>query len=161
MKILLAIFEQQKLEAQEDDHWKRLLSTLPGGAALVSGLSSNTGHAVLPPVTYLIPDTSHDQAAADLLREQQISVPAFNNDTQTFLFTCYSSLATVYDPYPTLYTIVVTTDGSAACDCQDFGSRGGACKHLRATFLWLNHRRHLDPKTLSINMLCSKSKARA
>lgn len=160
-KILPAIFDQRKLEAQEDDRWKRLLLTLPGGAALVSGLSSNAGRAVLPPVAYLIADVAREQAAADLLRENQISVPSFDNDTQSFLFTCYSAYATVYDPCPTLYTIGIATDGSGACNCPDFASRGGACKHLRAALLWLDNRRQTDPRTPLINMPSSESEARA
>ncbi|EIM87717.1 uncharacterized protein STEHIDRAFT_156664 [Stereum hirsutum FP-91666 SS1] len=159
-KILPAIFEQQTLEVQEEDRWRRILLTLPGGTALVGGLSSNAGRAVLPPIAYFVQDTARDQAAAELLQENQISVPAFDFRTQSFLFTCYSSYTTVYDPHPTLYNIAVSTDGSACCDCADFTQQGGACKHLRAALLWLDKRRSEDPRMPSVTLPCSEDEAR-
>lgn len=160
-KILPAIFEQRSLELQEDDRWRRLLLTLPGGATLVGELSSTTGQAKLPPVAYLVPNESRDQAAAQLLQENQMSVPSIDPRTRNFLFSCYSSLATVYDPNPTLYNIAIATEGNAGCDCLDFTQRGGACKHIRAALIWIETRRQEDPRMPLISLPSSEQEARS
>ncbi|KAJ7748264.1 hypothetical protein DFH07DRAFT_1036583 [Mycena maculata] len=57
------------------------------------------------------------------------------------VFTCYSSEALEIEIDPVQYTISLTFDGVATCTCRDFEQNGGACKHLCAALLLLDHLR--------------------
>lgn len=129
-KILPAIFEQRTLEREEDARWDHLLLSLPGGAALVKGLRDKSRQAFLHPVAYLSVDETRQQSAVDLLQHDQISQPTYEEHTRTFLFSCYSAYATIYDLHPSLYSITLSLDGFASCSCPDFARIGGACKLL-------------------------------
>ena len=71
------------------------------------------------------------------MEARQISVPTFDDQTRTFEFECFSSLATDADVAPLQYTLSIGIDGSAVCSCPDFRNRGIASKHLRAALVQL------------------------
>ncbi|KAI1782886.1 hypothetical protein LXA43DRAFT_1103300 [Ganoderma leucocontextum] len=106
----------------------------------VSNRSHRKGrlHPHEPQYAILTADSGRDDAATALLDAHQVSVPTFDDQTRTFEFECFSSLATLTDVAPRQYALSIGTDGSAACSCPDFLNRSHACKHLRAALTLLN-----------------------
>lgn len=96
IEILPSIFEQCRLEMEEGNHIKEWIISFPGGQQLWE--KRQTRHTVLPPVVYLSPDTTRDTSAAQLLKNNQISVPTLSGEC--LQFTCYSSFATELDDSP-------------------------------------------------------------
>lgn len=135
--MLPSIFEQRAMSAAEHGRYKEWVLALPGGDQLWK--EREAGRRVLAPVAYLVPDASRDAAAQEILSHIQLSAPT--PDAEGFLFTCYSTLATQHDKTPKLYSIKLAYVGIASCNCADFIQRGGACKHLRAALLSLQHLR--------------------
>lgn len=138
-KIFPSIFEQRTAERHDANIWEAQMQSLPGGEALLkSKHESKTGSAA-PTVAYLYPNEKRDLAAAELISNKQINIPAVDANGLTFM--CHSSLALDFEKAPETYTIVLGLDGSANCTCLDFLKRGGACKHIRAALLRLDNLR--------------------
>ncbi|KAI1784035.1 hypothetical protein LXA43DRAFT_1125771 [Ganoderma leucocontextum] len=81
--------------------------------------------------------TQGERQLAWSLEARQISVPTFDDQTRTFEFECFSSLAMDADVAPLQYKLSIGVDGSAACSCPDVQNRGVVCKHLRAALVQL------------------------
>jgi len=136
MKILPAIFEQRAAERIDTSIWEAQMCSIPGGATLLKAtLASGSGPAV-PTIAYQVPDENRDLAAAEMLANNQIEIPSLSETGLTFV--CHSSLALAFENNPTSYTVTLGFDGSATCECLDFVTRGGACKHIRGAVLRLN-----------------------
>ena len=151
-KITPAIFAQRRAQAEEALILQERWSRLPGGSCIIARRRTRaetrkhrnsgqnlTGSSTLPPVFYCEPDQARDSAAADILSNKQISTPEFLPERNIYLFTCFSSQALASDSSPTVYAIEIHLLGTGSCSCPDFTSRGGACKHLRAALLQLQH----------------------
>ncbi|KAJ7094304.1 hypothetical protein C8R44DRAFT_749496 [Mycena epipterygia] len=110
---------------------------LPDGENLLKNQSS--GRQIIPKIAYLSPDLDRTQRAQELLAAGQIGVPAFVPETNTFIFTCYSSQALEIERVSIQYTISVGMDGVVTCTCPDFENHGGACKHIRGALFLLDH----------------------
>ncbi|KAJ7576841.1 hypothetical protein C8J56DRAFT_1114156 [Mycena floridula] len=137
--MLPSIFEQRRMERGEKERRRAWILSLPGGNALWQ--QQQTGKTVFGPVAYLVADAERDRAARDLLEFRQIGSPSFSDDGTLFTFSCYSSHATVLNENPLIYAIRIHLNGLASCTCPDFQHRGGACKHIRAALLYLDHLR--------------------
>lgn len=160
-KITPAIFSQRRAEAEElhilEERWRRL----PGGQEIVEkkrtqarllrerGRKQNDSVGT-PALFYLMSDKARDEAAADILAQKQISSPEFIPNESSYLFTCYSTQALEVNDLPTVYGIELRLSGKATCNCLDFMNRGGACKHLRAALLQLDHLRKTRLPTLPL-----------
>ncbi|KAI0090066.1 hypothetical protein BDY19DRAFT_1035947 [Irpex rosettiformis] len=132
---LPSIFQQRMVEDLEIRRQETLLKTLPGGEAIVDGRKRISDAPIsLPPIAYWDEDDLRDHAAAELVTNNQISTPVASDSSDMFTFTCYSSLTTVQDQNPTLYTIAIGKE-TTTCSCPDFRRRGGACKHIRAAIV--------------------------
>ncbi|KAI1781826.1 hypothetical protein LXA43DRAFT_977888 [Ganoderma leucocontextum] len=170
INVLPSIFEARKLEQAEDLRWQSKLGRLPGGTALVqqknernSSLHSHRkGRLAVarPRYALLTVDPGRDAAATELVEARQISVPTFDDQTRTFEFECFSSLATDTDVAPLLYKLSIGVDGSAACSCPDFSSREIACKHLRAALTQLAALRSQGIYVPDINLPATYEEAR-
>jgi len=138
-KLLPALFEKRAMEAQEYAIWNEQLKGLPGGEALLEAKYTTHAKPVKHNVVaYLEIDAICDQAAKQLLDDSQISTPEMSNDKNGLNFKCYSSLAMSSERDPITYDIFLGFSGTASCTCIDFGSCGGACKHMRAALLKLD-----------------------
>ncbi|TFK78557.1 hypothetical protein K466DRAFT_507120 [Polyporus arcularius HHB13444] len=156
--VLPSIFEARALEQVDEQQLLEKIKALPGGAALVRqhaamqerlaqdgrqaphGGHSDVSRGVC--AAYLAPDVNRDQAAQDLLEHNQISAPVYQDHTRTFVFECFSSMATIADLSPVVYLVRLGLDRTASCTCLDFKHRGGACKHMRAALLRLEELRN-------------------
>ncbi|KAI0764479.1 hypothetical protein BC629DRAFT_1737852 [Irpex lacteus] len=87
------------------------------------------------PLAYWTDDEARNTGAANLIANKQIGIPDFNLESGTYTFACYSSLTVERDSNPTVYSITFSPADGVACTCQDFGHRGGACKHIRAALV--------------------------
>nr|VWO97430.1 Linoleate diol synthase [Ganoderma boninense] len=139
--ILPAIFEARRLDSDEDARIATQIRSLPGGAELLRTRTTSQQQADQRLYAYLCPDPERDAAAQALLEHNQISVPTYHEQSRTFDFDCFSSLATVHDAVPVMYALSLGLNGAATCTCPDLQNRGGACKHLRAALLRLEHLR--------------------
>ena len=117
-KVIPAIFDQQRLDAQEDHRWNERIQTLPGGTALIEPISARASRG--PPLAYLLVDEQRDRMAQDLLYRQRLSIPV--QYPTGVMLNCYSSQATTYEQNPTVYQVWLGFDGIASCTCQDFQS---------------------------------------
>ncbi|KAK1230031.1 hypothetical protein PQX77_006888, partial [Marasmius sp. AFHP31] len=79
--------------------------------------------------------TQRDEAAEVLLREGQISSVTIDPTGSWLTFTCHSSTAVSTDVLPLTYSLSLSFDGRGYCNCPDWKSHGGACKHIRAALL--------------------------
>ncbi|TDL28464.1 hypothetical protein BD410DRAFT_695097, partial [Rickenella mellea] len=132
-KVLPSIFDQRAMDRAENLRWEMRIRALRGGEALLS--ARNKPAIVLPSVAYLKADPTRHEAAISILNNKQISAPDWVEKKNKLIFTCYSSVAVAADTDPTIYNLWLGFDGMAHCECQDFGQRGGACKHIRAAVL--------------------------
>jgi len=83
-------------------------------------------------IAYYTPDTSRDEAAERICKEKKIIHIEYNH-TSLYLHVL-SDKSTQFEPK--VYIIQLLP--KIKCQCMDFLSRGGACKHLRASVLWIN-----------------------
>ncbi|KAI1783380.1 hypothetical protein LXA43DRAFT_977164 [Ganoderma leucocontextum] len=161
--ILPSIFEARKLDADEEARIAAQIRSLPGGAQLLTQtvVETTAKPQAHHPYAFLSPDPERDAAAQALLERNQISVPTYHEQSRTFEFDCFSSLATAHDTSPVMYTLSLGLDTSATCSCPDFQNRGGACKHLRAALLRLEHLRSEGISIPAISLPHSEDNARA
>ncbi|KAI1781670.1 hypothetical protein LXA43DRAFT_977973 [Ganoderma leucocontextum] len=161
--ILPSIFEARKLDADEEARIAAQIRSLPGGAQLLTqtAVETTAKPQARRPYAFLSPDPERDAAAQALLERNQISVPTYHEQSRTFEFDCFSSLATAHDTSPVMYTLSLGLDTSATCSCPDFQNRGGACKHLRAALLRLEHLRSEGISIPAISLPHSEDDARA
>ena len=136
MKILPAIFEQWAAKQIDTSIWEAQMCSIPGGATLLKAISVSGSGPAIPTITYQVPDENRDLAAAEILANNQIEILSFSETGFTFL--CHSSLALAFENNPILYTVMLGFDGSATCECLDFITRGGVCKHICVAVLHLN-----------------------
>lgn len=155
-----AIFEQRSLAKEEDARWRKQLTSLPGGTALIRRMDSKPS-TKLPPIAFLCPDNSRDASASALIEHNQISrIPTPDAESRTFAFNCYSSYATATDPNPSMYTVTLACEGHrSTCGCPDFNKNGGACKHMRAALLQLDILRKTVPTAPYIHLPTSEAEA--
>ncbi|EPQ52484.1 hypothetical protein GLOTRDRAFT_95391 [Gloeophyllum trabeum ATCC 11539] len=161
-KVLPSIFHQRAFEEQDDACRESLIRRLPGGDKLLARRddAGSRNQLVLPPVAYHVPDEQRDLAAQELVTHSQIGAPSMVGDG--FVFECYSSLATELDTSPIKYKIFIGFSRTAECECKDFTHRGGACKHIRAALLYMNHLRMSSlPSLPVITLPTSAQEARA
>jgi hypothetical protein len=90
-----------------------------------------------------------------------MGAPTFIPDSNTLVFTCFSSEALEGELNPVQYTITICFDGVATCKCPDFERNGGACKHIRAALLLLEHLRSQGINLPHIPMPTSLTEAHA
>lgn len=126
---LPSVFRQHAIEDLERQRRETLLRTVPGGSAILNAKGKVS--TPLAPIAYWADDSLRDAGAAALVTNKQISAPNFDAQTNTYTFTCYSSLATDHDGRLVTYNIAIS-QGETTCSCPDFQRRGGACKHIRA-----------------------------
>ena len=86
------------------------------------------------PVCWWEADVSHDGAAPEILNSHRLSISR-GKDANTFVAWCAGNPK---DGSVTQYAIEISWSGFASCTCLDFLTRGGACKHLRATRLMID-----------------------
>ncbi|KAI0046733.1 hypothetical protein FA95DRAFT_1667971 [Auriscalpium vulgare] len=132
-KVLPAIYEQRTMENDERLRWESRIHDA-GGARLLNARSVDAMAVRATSIGYLIADDTRDRAAADILQNNQISVPELDANRR-LTFTCFSSLALSVETSPVTYIVGLELDGTIDCTCADFLNRGGACKHLRAAIL--------------------------
>lgn len=90
-------------------------------------------------LAYYIPDANRDKAAKRICKERKITHIEFNGES-LYLW-IISDNSTNFESK--IYIIQLLPD--IKCQCMDFLSRGGACKHLRASILWINWLRSQPP----------------
>lgn len=90
-------------------------------------------------LAYYIPDANRDKAAKRICEEKKITHIEFNGES-LYLW-IISDNSTNFESK--IYIIQLLPD--IKCQCMDFLSRGGACKHLRASILWINWLRSQPP----------------
>jgi len=90
-------------------------------------------------LAYYIPNANRDKAAEKICEERKITHIEFNGES-LYLW-IISDRSTYFEPK--IYIIQLLPD--IKCQCMDFLSRGGACKHLRASILWINWLRSQPP----------------
>lgn len=83
-------------------------------------------------IAYYTPDTKRDEAAKRICSEKKI-VHIEYNYSSLYLHVLSDKL-TQFEPK--IYIVQLLP--KIQCQCMDFLSRGGACKHLRASVLWIN-----------------------
>jgi hypothetical protein len=156
--ILPSIFEQRKLEKAEQNRIDELIRAVPGGSEVLVSRSAKfpaTLHC------YLHIDESRDAAAEQLIKNNQVGAPTFNAGENGLRLQCYSALAFENDPMPQIYSIWLGFDGMAHCDCLDFTSRGGACKHIRGSLIRIQNIRSTGVPIPDIPLPTSEIEARA
>jgi len=158
-KILPTIFEQRAAERNDTRIWEAQMRTIPGGASLLKDMLASGSAPAVPTIAYLVPDESRDQAAAEILGNNQIEIPSFTDTGLTFV--CHSSLALAFENNPVSYMITLGFDGSATCECLDFVKKGGACKHIRAAVLRLDNLREHGLNLPAIRLPSSAEDAQA
>ena len=84
---------QREVEDREVRRREALIKRLPGGFALLTTQACNQSSVSLAPVVYWSPDDGHNNAAAVLIENKQISAPSYDMAKEGYTFTCYSSLA--------------------------------------------------------------------
>ncbi|KAF9269396.1 hypothetical protein L218DRAFT_1072256 [Marasmius fiardii PR-910] len=122
-KMMSSIFQQREMIQEARNQRRQWILSLPGGAELLQSQRQNSSLAQLPPVAYLATDEPRTTAACTLLEHRQLKL----------------------DTVPKIYNIRLFLSGSASCTCADFSSRGGACKHLRAALMALDHYHQRPP----------------
>src|SRR5205814_2106380 len=90
-------------------------------------------------LAYYIPDPNRDEAAKRICMEKKIIQVEFNG--KNLYLWIVSDTSTHFGQKR--YIIQLLPD--IKCQCMDFLSRGGACKHLRASILWVNWLRLQPP----------------
>jgi len=135
-KIFPSIFEQRLAERNDTSIWESQMGSIPGGEALLKQKHSTLSAPINPTIAYLCPDESRDEAAAQLLGNNQIEIPSL--DALGLVFICHSSFALDFEKNPVSYNVRLGFDQSASCECLDFVKRGGACKHIHAALLRLS-----------------------
>ncbi|KAK7026686.1 hypothetical protein VNI00_015559 [Paramarasmius palmivorus] len=153
-KILPAIFYQRRLTREDTVWWDTIIEKLPGGKELVERRKQDKkkGTTPIPTVAYLTADTERDAAARRLLESHQISTPEIDSQGTSLTFRCYSSISVANEANPMMYTVWLAFDGRGSCTCQDWLSRGGACKHLRAALIKTDELRQLFPTLPCISL---------
>ncbi|KAJ7768826.1 hypothetical protein B0H16DRAFT_1780867 [Mycena metata] len=136
--ILPSIFKERRLLREQSLRLAAQIRRLPGGESLVR---SHASKPTTPRIAYLLGNDARQQRATDLVNLRQIGMPTFLLDGSGLSFTCYSSEALEVESQPLQYTITILFTGVATCNCTDFRKHGGACKHLRAALIILDHLR--------------------
>jgi len=121
------------------------MGSIPGGEALLKQKLAARSGPITPTFAYLCPNESRDEAAAQLLGNNRIDIPSL--DPSGLVFKCHSSLALDCEKNPVSYKVRLGLDQLASCECQDFTTRGGACKHIHAALLHLS-----DLKSHGLNL---------
>jgi hypothetical protein len=98
-------------------------------------------------LVYYTPDSKRDEAAKHICKEKKIIQIEFNGNT-LYLWVI-SDTSTHFEPK--IYIIQLLPN--ITCQCMDFLSRGCACKHLRASILWINWLRLQPPYPKYYNTL--------
>ncbi|KAI0699012.1 hypothetical protein BC835DRAFT_1405247 [Cytidiella melzeri] len=127
---LPSIFQQRAVEDMETHRRNTMLKQLPGGSAIMD-VHRRTS-VPFTPIAYWAVDEERDLGAVSLVTNNQISIPTLDDQSGTYTFMCYSSLAMEHDQNPVTYTISFSGGDTVTCSCPDFQRRGGACKHIRA-----------------------------
>ncbi|PKK57839.1 hypothetical protein RhiirC2_797318 [Rhizophagus irregularis] len=83
-------------------------------------------------LTYFIPDKLCEQKAKTIIQEKQIINVEYTKDS--LLLWIKSSESNQIGQK--IYTVILLPN--IYCQCLDFLSRGGACKHIRAAIIWIN-----------------------
>ena len=92
------------------------------------------------PVCWWEADIARDKAAQEILKSCRLAV-SWGSNKNTIVALCPRS-SPDHDFLPdNPYSIKITRTGLASCTCPDFLTRGGACKHLRATRLTIEGRK--------------------
>ena len=114
-------------------------------------------------IAYYTPDNKRDEAAKRICGEKKI-VHVEYNYSSLYLHVLSDKL-TQFEPK--IYIVQLLP--RIQCQCMDFLSRGGACKHLRASVIWINWLRlqssqlqyyqSLDHQSLPYILLPSKDDA--
>ena len=134
MKVLPSIFQHRTLIQEEDVCFAAQLCTIRGGEQLLKVQDKHIPMALIPLVYYL-PDEQCNNKAALLITHYQLSVPTLHSKGHGLTLTCNSSLATQHNHEIILYNVFIAFDGGADCNCKDFQSHGGACKHIHAALV--------------------------
>jgi hypothetical protein len=87
---------------------------------------------VFKQVAYFIPDKLHDQKAQVIIKEKKIINIEYSKDSLSLWIKSSGSNQIEQQIY------IVSLLPSIYCQCLDFLSRGGACKHIRAATIWIN-----------------------
>ncbi|KAH7337682.1 hypothetical protein B0J17DRAFT_629228 [Rhizoctonia solani] len=127
MKVAPSIFQQQKLEQEEQNMLQKALEGVPGLDVLI-GRSQVTNKPIKAPVTYLSPNTQCNNEVHLLLQQNQLSSPGIHK--KGIQLTCWSTQSTGQNGAPIGYNIWLGFNGIALCTCPDFQQWGGACKHM-------------------------------
>ena len=90
-------------------------------------------------LAFYTPDANRDKAAKRICEERKIYHVEFNGEN-LYLW-IISDSSTQFEPK----TYIIQLLPDIKCQCMDFLSRGGACKHLRASILWINWLRSQPP----------------
>jgi hypothetical protein len=98
-------------------------------------------------LAYYTPDSNRDEAANRICKEKKIIQVEFNGET-LYLW-IISDVSTQLQPK--IYIIQLLPN--VICQCMDFLSRGGACKHIRASIFWINWLRLQPPHPKYYNTL--------
>ncbi|KAJ7023953.1 hypothetical protein C8F04DRAFT_1047632 [Mycena alexandri] len=135
--ILPSIFKERKLYREQSLRLAAQIRQLPGGQSLLQTQTKLT----VPGVAYLVADDARHQRAVDLINLRQIGMPSYLPERRGVFFSCYSSEALEVELEPLRYRITILFTGVATCECTDFRKNGGACKHIRAALILLDHLR--------------------
>lgn len=137
--ILPNIYAQHRL-LNRFSSWKASrFHAAAGGAHIAPSPSKKKQVAVsLPPITWYEPDPIRDGLAKDFVTlGRVVSIPS--RRTFELWATCAATGVAMDDPNYLRYWMTIHPTGSASCTCLDWLKRGGACKHLRAFRILVEH----------------------
>lgn len=109
-----------------------------GGARLIPSSRKKALEPVFIAIAWFEPDPLRDGPASDLAKMGRI-VPIQNKRMYELWATCAATGADMRDTQYGRYWLTAHPSGAATCTCMDWMKRGGACKHLRAFRIVIEH----------------------
>lgn len=139
-QVLPDIFKHRKAQADYNNWLALRFREQAGGIDLVEAhkCEANERNARKKvPVCWWANHANRDSAAKEIISSRRIKISHPNGDEYTA--TCTATHVPGAKDHFLDYDLHCNRNGDAACSCPDFQIHGGACKHLRALRLAIEH----------------------
>ena len=139
-RVLPDIFKHRKAQADYNNWLVLRFREQAGGGNLVEAHKSEAkerNNRKKSPLCWWVNHINRDTAAKEIISTGKIKISHPNGDI--YMATCTASHVPGAKHLFLEYDLHCNRNGDAVCSCPDFQTHGGACKHLRALRLTIEH----------------------